>query len=84
MATRPDITQAVSAVAKYTAAPQEARMIAARRILKYLEGTSNMGLVYSQEMGNLHAYSYADWAGDQDGRRSTTGMILIFAGAAIS
>ena len=46
MATRPDIAQAVSAVAKYTATPWEVHMTAAGRILKYLKGTSNMGLVY--------------------------------------
>jgi len=84
VATRPDIAQAVSAVAKFAAAPSEAHMTAARRILRYLKGTSNMGLVYSREGGNLHAYSDADWAGDQDDRKSTTGNVVILAGAAIS
>lgn len=84
VATRPDIAQAVSVVAKYTAAPSEAHMTAARRILKYLKGSSNMGLVYRREGGNLHAYADADWAGDQDDRKSTTGNVVILAGAAIS
>ena len=84
VATRPDIAQAVSVVAKYTATPSEAHMTAARRILKYLKGTSSMSLVYRREGGDLHAYSDADWAGDQDDRRSTTGNVMLLAGAAIS
>ena len=58
-------------------------MTAARRILKYLKGTSSMSLVYRREGGALHAYSDADWAGDQDDRRSTTGNVVLLAGAAI-
>ena len=84
VATRPDIAQVVSAVAKYTAAPSEAHMTAARRILKYLKETSNMGLIYHREGEGLHAYSDADWAGDQDDRRSTTGNVVFLAEAAIS
>lgn len=48
-----------------------------KRILKYLKGTVNYGLVFKANTNlNRVAYSDADYAGNVDIRRSTTGYIF--------
>ncbi|KAM4577057.1 uncharacterized protein PAE49_006958 [Odontesthes bonariensis] len=85
MATRPDIAQAVSAVSKFNAEPNTAHMTAVKRILRYLKGTTNLALEYQRsESGTLVGFSDADWAGDQDDRRSTTGNVFLLTGGAVS
>ena len=85
VATRPDIAQAVSAVAKFSAEPTVAHLTAAKRILRYLKGIIYACLLYSKS-GNveMRAYSDADWAGDQDDRHSTSGFVCQLSGGAIS
>ena len=83
--TRPDIANAIGIVSKFSADPDESHMTAAKRILRYLKGTSNVGLVYRYlEDDNLKAYSDANWASDIDDRRSTSGCVVMLAGGAIS
>ncbi|XP_061886352.1 uncharacterized protein LOC133636375 [Entelurus aequoreus] len=85
MATRPDIAQAVSAVSKFNANPDAAHLTAVKRILRYLKGTVNFALKYEQsDSGALIGFSDADWAGDQDDRRSTTGNVFLLSGGAVS
>lgn len=85
MATRPDIAHAVSVVSKFNANPNAAHLTAVKRILRYLKGTVNLALKYERsESGTLIGFSDADWAGDQDDRRSTTGKILFLSGGAVS
>ena len=85
MATRPDIAQAVSVVSKFNANPNAAHLTAVKRILRYLKGTVNLALKYEKtESGTLIGFSDADWAGDQDDRRSTTGNMFFLSGGAVS
>lgn len=53
--------------------------------MRYLKGTSGNRLEYSQE-GNpqLTGYTDADWGGDADTRKSTTGYVFNKMGGAIS
>ena len=53
-------------------------MSAVKRILRYVKGTLDLSLVYEKyEAGiKLVGYSYSDYAGDPDDRKSTTGMAL--------
>ncbi|KAJ9520488.1 hypothetical protein QJQ45_000244 [Haematococcus lacustris] len=78
--TRPDITYAVGALARYMSAPTQQHWTAARAILSYLKGTADQGLVF----GELQGYCDADYAGDKDTARSTTGYVFAMNGAAIS
>jgi len=48
IATRPDITQAVGVVAKFSSKPNEAHLTAAKRILRYLKGTLNLAIKYKR------------------------------------
>ncbi|KAJ9529713.1 hypothetical protein QJQ45_014482 [Haematococcus lacustris] len=81
--TRPDITYAVGALARYMSAPTQQHWTAARAILSYLKGTADQGLVFG-EASELQGYCDADYAGDKDTARSTTGYVFAMNGAAIS
>ena len=80
--TRPDISQAVGALARYMAAPTVAHWQAAKGVLRYIAGTASYGITYGGD--NLEAYCDADYAGDLDTRRSTTGYVFNLGGGAIS
>ena len=83
--TRPDITYAVSNVAKFCAQPTKQHWIAVKRIMRYLKGTVKLGLLYSKDGSRkCIGYSDADWAGDIDDRRSTSGYLFQVSGAAVS
>ena len=84
-ATRPDITYAVSNVAKYSAKPTKHHWIAVKRILRYLKGTLNYGLFYSKG-GSTECvgFSDSDWGGDLDDPKSTSGYLFQISGAAVS
>ena len=84
-ATRPDISYSVSMLSKFNSSPSEAHLTAAKRIIRYLKGTVNLGLKYCKsEEGQLIGYADADWAGDLDDRHSTSGNVFLMAGGAIS
>ena len=83
--TRPDLAFAVSNVSKYCSRPTEKHWIALKRILRYLKGTINYGLVYDKNnVKECEGYSDADWAGDRVTRRSTSGFCFMLGGALIS
>jgi transposase InsO family protein len=74
--TRPDIANAVGNVSKFLENPGEMHWKAVKRILRYLKGTASFGLLYTKGSTNLHGWSDADYAGDLDTRRSTTGYVF--------
>ena len=83
--TRPDITYAVSSVAKFCANPNKQHWTAVKRIMRYLKGTLHLGLLYCKDGSKeCVGHSDADWAGDLDDRRSTSGYVFQLSGAAIS
>jgi len=77
--TRPDITQAVSVLTRYVANPGEQHWIAAKKVLRYLKGTIDVGLSYGleHETTRLFAYADSDWGMDLDTRRSTSGVLVM-------
>ena len=51
------------------------------RILRYLKSTSSRGLLFSKNDNlDLLAYTDADWAGDRDDRKSTSGYFTLVRG----
>ena len=82
--TRPDISYAVGALARYMSCPTTTHWQAAKGVVRYLAGTTSYGIIYSGESVEFTGYSDADYAGDIDTRRSTTGYVFIMNGGAIS
>ena len=71
-----------SNVAKFCANPTKEHWIAVKRIMRYLTGTLNEGLLYRKnEVKSCVGFSDADWAGDLDDRKSTSGYIFQMSGA---
>ncbi|KAJ9533216.1 hypothetical protein QJQ45_018360, partial [Haematococcus lacustris] len=81
--TRPDITFAVGALARYMATPTEQHWQAARCVLSFVRGTAGHGLLFGGGR-ELQGYCDADYAGDADTRRSTTGYVFTLGGTAVS
>lgn len=84
---RPDIAYAVQALSRHMRAPGEEHWTAAKRVLRYLKGTRNLGIKFGQsdrDDPGLTGYCDADWAGDKDTRRSTTAYIFKLDGGCIS
>ena len=85
VATRPDIAFAVGMLGRFCHAPNESHMGAAKRVLRYLRGAMDLGISFSrgQTPDALIAQSDADFKGDLDTRKSTSGHVLKFAGGPI-
>jgi len=81
--TRPDISFAVGALSLYMACPEEDHMRAAKAMLRHLRGATRLGVAYGADKP-LQGYVDADWAGDVDARRSTTGFIFTPHGGPVS
>jgi hypothetical protein len=77
--TRPDLAFVVGYVSCFLEASHEDHLAAVKRILRYVEGTSNWGLWFDRKKGNqmmLIGFSNVDFAGDVDARKSTIGIIF--------
>ena len=73
-ASRPDISYSVGVYARYQANPKESHMIALKRIIKYVKTAIEFGVWYSKDTNDILAgYPDADWAGNADDRKSTSG-----------
>jgi hypothetical protein len=86
---RPDISFAVSLLSRFGVNPTEEHLRVSKRVLRYLKGTAGMALT----LGNfsiasvetaLSGYCDADYAGDINTRRSTTGYLFKYMGSSIS
>lgn len=76
MATRPDIAHTLSILSKYASYPRDRHWIAVKRVLRYLKGTINHGLLYKRvKEPNLVCFTDADYAGDHENSKSTSGMV---------
>lgn len=82
--TRPDIAYAVSKAARSMESPTQNDWTMVKRIFKYLRGTSTYGILYKIDGSTLQVYSDADFGGCSKTRRSTTGVISIISGGAVS
>jgi len=75
--TRPDISQAVGVLARHMAKPSMEHWTAAKAVLRCIAGTLGCGITFRQTDIAVGGYSDADYAGDSDTRRSTTGFVFI-------
>lgn len=78
--TRPEIGYAVNKACQFLSQPLDTHWVAVKRILRYLKGSLDLGLVLRPAAASvpfsLQAYCDADWASDIDDRRSTSGACI--------
>jgi hypothetical protein len=81
--TRPDLAYTVGYMSRYMEEPREEHLTAVKCILPYITGTMNWGVTYTPgERGEepcLMSFSDSDMAGDQDDRKSTSGMVYFIS-----
>lgn len=83
--TRPDIMYAVNLISRYMSKPTVLHLSAAKRVLRYLQGTADFGILYKKE-GNkeLIGFTDSDYAGSVEDRKSTSGYVFILSSTAVA
>ncbi|XP_073036570.1 secreted RxLR effector protein 161-like [Primulina eburnea] len=84
---RPDLAYAMSVESCFMANPGELHWEALNWTMRYLKGTSNLGLMFRQQTNEkqpLVGFVDSDYDGNLDTRKSLTGFIFTLYGTAIS
>ncbi|CAD6959509.1 unnamed protein product, partial [Tilletia caries] len=86
IATRGDVAFAAGYLGRHSAAPTYEHWDMALRVVRYLDTTHDVGLYFAKNTvaKHLEGWSDADYAGDRDTRRSTTGYAFKVFGALVS
>ena len=83
--TRPDLSFAVGLIARFVQNPHESHWKAAKRILRYVQGTIQFGIHYSVKASPLLVgFTDSDCAGDPDDRKSTAGYVFTLGSGPIT
>lgn len=84
--TRPDIAAAVGQLSRFMSKPTVAHLNAAKHCLRYLRGTTNVGIGYSNSgtTNILTGACDANWASIAAGSRSTTGYYFAINNGPVS
>ncbi|XP_067207870.1 uncharacterized protein [Linepithema humile] len=82
--TRPDIAHAVSYLSQYNNCYDSSHWSVAKRVLRYLRGTRDIGLSFGRNTHPLVDYVDADWANCIDDRKSYTGFAFVLAGCPVT
>ncbi|XP_062075305.1 secreted RxLR effector protein 161-like [Humulus lupulus] len=79
VSTRPDIAHALSVLSRFMSNPRLEHWHALKCLLRYLKGTQNYGLVYKRVEKELELTGYmdADYASNEDTKRSTAAYIFM-------
>ncbi|MCO5568442.1 hypothetical protein L7F22_022141 [Adiantum nelumboides] len=84
VATRPDIAFAVGVVSRFMSNLGKKHWEAVKGVLQYLAGTKDKCICFGKGKLSIVGYTNADFVGDLDRLRSTSGYLYTFAGGAIS
>jgi hypothetical protein len=86
--TRPEISFAVSQLSKFNQNPGQTHWKAANTVLRYLKGSSDLGLLYRHEATQkeicVEIMSDSDWGQNPDDRKSNSGFVVLVNGNPIS
>ncbi|KAK1421784.1 hypothetical protein QVD17_24412 [Tagetes erecta] len=83
--TRPDLTYAMSLISQYMENPKTSHWELGKRILKYVKGTLDHGLIYKRcSEFKLCSFTDSDYGGNLDDGRSTGGYIFKIGDSTIS
>ncbi len=79
--TRPDILHIVNQLSRFLDKPDESHWKAAKHVLRYLKGTTDLRLTFlKNSSSDIVGDSDADWSGDLNDCKSTTGYYFKFEG----
>ncbi|XP_065085933.1 uncharacterized protein LOC135707939 [Ochlerotatus camptorhynchus] len=83
---RPDICAAVNYFAAFQCCATEEHWVHLKRVLRYLQGTTDYKLVYRRQVSPtiLEAYADADWGNDPNDRRSVSGFVIKLCGSVVA
>lgn len=82
--TRPDISYAVSYLSQFNNQHLKEHWLKAKRVLKYLKGTKELGILYKKTGKSLCGFVDSDWANNVNDRKSFSGFVFTLAGGPIS
>jgi len=84
--TRPDLAYSISCLSRHLQNPSKDHETAAKRVLRYLNGTLQYGITFQHCSTEPTAFGYSDsdWAGDAGTRKSTTGYAFFVVGGLVS
>ncbi|GLU01768.1 hypothetical protein SLE2022_190540 [Rubroshorea leprosula] len=84
-ATRPDIMYYVSVLSRFMQSLSEIHLKGAKRILRYVKGTIDFGVMYSRsDEIKLLGFTDSDWVGSEDDMKSTSGCCFSIGSGMIS
>ena len=85
IASRPYICFSVRLTARYQANPKESHLAIVKRNIRYVNGIADYGICYTNDTNSsLAGCSDADWAGNVDDRKSTTGWCFFLGNTLVS
>lgn len=84
--TRPDLAFAISTLSRYMSNPGEYHWEALKWLLKYLKGTSDLGLMFCKGETEIQLKGFvdSDFAGNCDNRKSTSAYVFTVNNACVS
>jgi hypothetical protein len=83
-ATRPDLIFPADLLSRFMSSPSNVHIGVAKKVLKYIRGTTNLGIWYSKIGGfKLIGYVDSDWVGSVDDMKSTSGYVFTIGSGAI-
>lgn len=89
--TRLDLMFVVSLMSKYMESPTELHYQTTKRVLCYVNGTTDLGMFYKEKTrnkkeakGELMGFSDSDYAGDLDDRKSTYEYVFMLTSTDVS
>ena len=84
--TRPDLLYFVGILSRYMEKPSQEHLNAVKRVIRYVKGTADYGILDKKGESNseLIGYSDSDFSGDVGDQKSTSGHIFFLGGMAIS
>jgi hypothetical protein len=83
--TWPDLAHSVQQICLHMHDPRTSHLLLLKRTLRYVRGTTHFGLhLHHSATLDIQAYSYADWVGCPDTRRSTLGFCVYLGDSPVS
>ena len=86
ISTRPNLAYSISLLSKYMSNPGKLHWDVLKYMLRYINGSVDIGLCYKKRSDSLDLVGYvdSDFAGDRESRKSTAAYFFTLGGNCIS